>query len=100
MQDFDGTISIADPLVSSIYREAVVKPRGGDLPNEAAITAAQAALDGTLDAYETILSHSHWLAGPNLTLADIYHLPFGEKIVSAGHGAALLDAKKRPHVAK
>ena len=91
---------LSDPLASSLVREAVILPRTGALSNEVAISAARTALEGKLDVYETILSHSHWLAGPNLTLADLYHIPYGAKIVDAGHGEALTDTKKRPHVAK
>lgn len=76
-----------------------MKPRSGVATSETILSAAKIGLEGKLDAYERILTGRHWLAGYNMTLADLYHLPLGQKLIDAGHGAALMDAK-RPHVAK
>lgn len=77
-----------------------MKPRLGGVPNPEVITAGKVVLAAKLDAYESILSTRPYLAGNNLTLADLYHLPYGQKIIDAGHGEALMDHTARPHVAK
>lgn len=77
-----------------------MKPRLGGVPNPEVIAAGKAFLASKLDVYESILSARPYLAGQNLTLADLYHLPYGQKIIDAGHGEALMDHKARPHVAK
>ncbi|KAL7005327.1 hypothetical protein EMMF5_005164 [Cystobasidiomycetes sp. EMM_F5] len=100
---YDEALSIEafdfDPIASVIFKEAVMKPRSGVATSETILSAAKIGLEGKLDAYERILTGRHWLAGYNMTLADLYHLPLGQKLIDAGHGAALMDAK-RPHVAK
>lgn len=77
-----------------------MKPRAGAPADATAIGLAKSALEQKLDGYEKLLSSRHWLGGYNMTLADLYHLPLGQKIIDAGHGAALMDAKSRPNVAK
>ena len=67
--------------------------------DETALQAALALFEDKMDGYERVLSQRPYLGG-NLTLADLYHLPLGTKIIDAGHGSALTDSKKRPHVAK
>lgn len=90
---------IADPPASQLYKEVVLKPRNGGVPNPEAITAIKALWTSKLDAYDAILSSRPYLAGQNLTLADLYHLPYGQKIIDAGHGEPLMDSKARPHLA-
>lgn len=77
-----------------------MKPRLGGVPNPDLIAASKAIWASKLDAYESILATRPYLAGNNLTLADLFHLPYGQKIIDAGHGEALMDHKARPHVAK
>lgn len=48
-------------------------------------------LDATLEGYERILSKQPYLAGDKVTLADLYHLPYG--VMVEGLGAADLFAK-------
>jgi len=64
--------------------EKVFKPmRGGtaDLPLYEKLIKA---LDGKLDAYDKILSKQKYLAGDELTQADLYHLPYGIMLGIAG----------------
>ena len=73
--------------------------------NEAVLNASLAAFAAKLDGYESILATAQggegkYLAGQNLTLVDLFHLPLGQKLVSNGLGHDLTDEKKRPHVAK
>lgn len=76
-----------------------MKPKRGKGTDEAALQAALAAFEDKMDGYERVLAERTYLGG-NLTLADLYHLPLGTKLIEAGHGSALTDGKKRPHVAK
>ncbi|KAF8632380.1 hypothetical protein AX15_001890 [Amanita polypyramis BW_CC] len=48
-----------------------------------------------LDVYEAILSKQKYLAGDELTLADLFHLPFGNLIASLGVGEPI---NTRPNV--
>ncbi|KAH6907359.1 glutathione S-transferase [Coprinopsis sp. MPI-PUGE-AT-0042] len=49
-----------------------------------------------LDVYDKILSKQKYLAGEDLTLADLFHLPFGALLPAAGSNA-IAD---RPNVAR
>ena len=53
------------------------------------------SLNARLDAYEKILSKQKYLAGDELTLADLFHLPCGAKLYVAGQGDFI---DKRPNV--
>ncbi|CRG83807.1 hypothetical protein PISL3812_01163 [Talaromyces islandicus] len=54
-------------------------------------------LDTTLAVYETILSKQKFLAGDEITLADLYHLPYGAEAWEVG----LRDViRKYPHVTR
>src|SRR6266550_2773438 len=44
------------------------------------------SLNARLDVYEKILSKQKYLAGGELTLADLFHLPCGVKLYVAGQG--------------
>ena len=59
------------------------------------VTKNVAALSANLDIYEQILSKQRYLAGDELTLVDLLHLPYGSRLYTAGHGD-LID--KRPNV--
>ena len=65
--------------------------------DEAQLTKHVTTLSAKLDVYEQILSKQKYLAGDELTLADIFHLPYGTRLYTVGHGD-LID--KRPNVKK
>jgi glutathione S-transferase len=56
-----------------------------------------AALDAALAVYEVILAKQPYLAGSQLTLADLFHLPYGSFAQKLGY-AATFD--KYPNVKK
>jgi len=89
-----------DPTAGQLFREGIIKARNGGTINEATVNAAKVAFASKMDGYERILAKHEYLAGPNVTLADLYHLPLGAKLVTGGLGEALTDEKARPHVAK
>jgi glutathione S-transferase len=63
--------------------------------DEAQVTKHVTALSGRLDVYEKILSKQKYLAGDELSVADLFHLPYGVKVYNGGHGD-LIDS--RPNV--
>ncbi|KAJ5096669.1 glutathione S-transferase [Penicillium angulare] len=84
--------SYFDPIVSQIAFEKVFKVRKGlGATDETRVQALLAQLDTTLEGYERILSKQPYLAGDKVTLADLYHLPYG--VMVEGLGAAELYAK-------
>ncbi|KAJ5726566.1 glutathione S-transferase [Penicillium malachiteum] len=92
---FDRALSVEqsyfDPIASQIAFEKVFKPRKGlGATDEARVQALLAQLDVTLQGYERILSKQPYLAGDKVTLADLYHLPYGAMAESLG-AAELYD---------
>jgi len=72
-----------------------MKQLGG--PDEAIVAKYTASLEDTLKVYDGILSKQAYLAGDELTLADLYHLPYAVMNKQTGF-AELYD--KYPHVTK
>jgi glutathione S-transferase len=83
-----------DPLVSGIAKEKIFKPRFGQETNEKLVQELATQLENKLDAYEAILGKQKYLAGNEVTLADLYHLPYGSMVFDLGYGG--ID--KRPNV--
>ncbi|KAK6996027.1 glutathione S-transferase [Favolaschia claudopus] len=63
------------PTVSSILMERLFKPFIGQTPDEAEIATLTEKLDARLAGYERVLSKSKYLAGDEVTLADLFHIP-------------------------
>lgn len=96
--------------VESFDFEAVVYPiimdgffaKFGDpahVPNQALLAKHAEILEGKLDGYERILSKQKYLAGDNITVVDLFHLPHGT-ILPVVLGKDPLDNEKRPHLAR
>lgn len=66
-----------DPIVSTIAFEKVFKIRYGQATNEALVKELVSRLQIKLDGYEAILGKQKYLAGDEITLADLFHLPYG-----------------------
>lgn len=66
-------------------------------PDDALVAQHAAELDTTLAVYEGILSKRKYLAGDKVTLADLFHIPYGLKVRECGF---LSMFEKYPHVAK
>eukprot|EP00753_Platysulcus_tardus_P017527 PLAT6429.1.p1 GENE.PLAT6429.1~~PLAT6429.1.p1 ORF type:complete len:227 (+),score=34.94 PLAT6429.1:49-681(+) len=88
-----------DPFASGIAFEKVFKGFRGLATDDARVAEYATALEGKLDAYEKILSKQKYLAGDNITLADLFHLPYGSMLAPVGFNF-LEDAAKRPNVAR
>ncbi|KAF8496316.1 glutathione S-transferase [Gautieria morchelliformis] len=64
--------------------EKVFKPYFNLTPDQATFDALIAKLDAKLQAYDTILGKQKYLAGNELTMADLFHLPLGTLVGFAG----------------
>ncbi|PYH49586.1 glutathione S-transferase [Aspergillus saccharolyticus JOP 1030-1] len=90
--------SYFDPVVSGIAYEKVFKVmKGQGETDEGRVKALLKQLEAALDGYERILSKQKYLAGDNVTLADLNHLPYGVFVEQFGFKELL---PKYPHVQK
>ncbi|CAF0989253.1 unnamed protein product [Rotaria sordida] len=64
-------------------------------PDEAKIALYREQLNAKLDVYEKILSKQPYLAGQDFTLADLFHLSYGNRLVKLNEGHFF---ESRPHV--
>ncbi|TFK36730.1 glutathione S-transferase, partial [Crucibulum laeve] len=64
--------------------EMVFKPMFGGTSDKAVFDELIATLDKKLDAYNVILGKQKYLAGNEITLADLFHLPVGSMLPVAG----------------
>ncbi|KAI0092254.1 glutathione transferase [Irpex rosettiformis] len=100
---FDQALSIEqnnfEPITLNIMLELKYKPLRGEKTDEKFVESLIAKLEVKLNGYETILSKQKYLAGENLTLADIYHLAWGAVLIDELGVNSTID-EKRPHVAR
>jgi len=89
MSNFDG------PVSGFFYEKLVKKFRGLDTDEERAKEHLE-KLSGKLDAYEVILSKQKYLAGDEVTLADLFHLPTATTLKRLSPETFT----SRPHLAK
>lgn len=68
----------------------------GATPDKKRADELLAKLQKTLDVYENILSKQKYIAGDELTLVDLFHIPCGALLPAAGSNAIAT----RPHVAR
>ncbi|KAK0500087.1 glutathione S-transferase [Armillaria luteobubalina] len=73
-----------DPYATAVGMEKIIKPLHGGQADEAAVEAALTSLSAKLDAYDVILAKQKYLAGDDLTLADLFHIPWGVLLAVAG----------------
>ncbi|KAK0485019.1 glutathione S-transferase [Armillaria novae-zelandiae] len=85
-----------DPYATAVGMEKIIKPRKGIQANEATVEAALTSLSAKLDAYDVILAKQKYLAGDDLTLADLFHIPWG--VLLAVAGSDIMESK--PNVAR
>ncbi|KAF5008998.1 hypothetical protein FDECE_4761 [Fusarium decemcellulare] len=57
--------------------------------DEEVVKARLDALDNAFEGYERILSKQNYLAGNDISLADLFHLPFGVLVEEAGFAGFL-----------
>lgn len=79
-----GTTSSSPSLpFPSICTELSSYFKLGD-PDEAKVAEYTAKLDGVLKVYDGILAKQKYLAGDEVTLADLFHLPYGSMVKGVG----------------
>lgn len=88
-------ISIADNygypnLVWGVYVERVSKPRRGAAPDEVRIAAALSSARICLNAMSNLMGVEPWLAGEQITLADLYWAPMFDYFLMAPEGQAMV----------
>lgn len=66
--------------ILTLYRR-----QGRGPPDEVILSQHVNELDDALAVYEKILSKQKYLAGEELTLADLYHLPYGAMLQRLGY---------------
>lgn len=86
-----------DPFASGIASEKVFKPMRGGITDEKRVDDLTAALRQKMDGYERILGKQKYLAGDEITLADLFHLPYGSMITEQVGVDVLVS---RPNVAR
>jgi glutathione S-transferase len=89
-------ISIADNyayprLVWGIYVERVSKPRRGAVADEVKIAASTPKARTCLRAISDLMGDKSWLAGQQLTLADLYAAPMFDYFLMAPEGRDIMQ---------
>ncbi|CAE6472752.1 unnamed protein product [Rhizoctonia solani] len=72
--------STFDPNAAPLTYERVFAPMFGGQTNETLVQKYITTLTNKLEGYERILSKQKYLAGDNITLADLFHLPYGSHV--------------------
>ncbi|KAF8434147.1 glutathione S-transferase [Boletus edulis BED1] len=87
-----------DPFVSGLAWELKFKAWFGGKTDEAHVKALHDQLKAKLDAYEVILAKQKYLAGDEVTLADLFHLPYGSILLA--DDIKIDEFSSRPNVAR
>ncbi|KAI0696180.1 glutathione transferase [Cytidiella melzeri] len=70
-----------DGYAHTLSFETIVKPMLlGKTPDQEVVKNTLAILDSKLKVYDVILGKQKYLAGDELTLADLFHLPYGARL--------------------
>lgn len=85
-----------DPYATAVGMEKIIKPRKGIQANEVTVEAALTSLSAKLDAYDVILAKQKYFAGDDVTLADLFHIPWG--VLLGVGGSDIMESK--PNVAR
>ncbi|KZV99257.1 glutathione S-transferase [Exidia glandulosa HHB12029] len=86
-----------DPFASGIVFEKIFKGYRGLTEDPERVKEYAEKLDVKLQGYERMLSKSKYLAGDTITLADLFHLPYGYMLETATKSDLL---QKYPNVAR
>ncbi|KAF5348798.1 hypothetical protein D9756_009781 [Leucocoprinus leucothites] len=81
---------------SPLNFELVIKKLIGGQPDSALVEDLTKTLSAKLDVYEKILSGQKYLAGDEITLADLFHIPNADLLIKGG----LPLIQDRPNVAR
>ncbi|KDQ49759.1 hypothetical protein JAAARDRAFT_142952 [Jaapia argillacea MUCL 33604] len=87
-----------DPSAAGIPFELMFKAYSGGVTDPARVEEYAKNLHAKLGAYEKILSKQKFLAGDEITLADLFHLPYGTLLGACGYN--YLEDPARPNLAR
>ncbi|KAK7448521.1 hypothetical protein VKT23_013783 [Stygiomarasmius scandens] len=91
-------ISNFDPYAGKAFFEGLFKPFFLKQPkDEVKYEEAIKTLSDKLDGYERVLAKQKYLAGNEITMVDLFHLPFGSMLVQGGSD---IMTSKGPNVAR
>ncbi|KAG6834522.1 hypothetical protein H0H93_009161 [Arthromyces matolae] len=85
-----------NPYAEGAISESVYKPFFGEKPDTTVYDGHIAKLGSKLDVYDSILGQQKYLTGEELSLADLFHLPFAYSLVQGGSKVI----ESRPNVAR
>ncbi|KAI8974567.1 glutathione S-transferase [Trametes punicea] len=77
-------LSNFDVFAAGLAWENLFKPAFGGQTNETIVQNYKTSLEGKLAAYDVILGKTKYLAGDEITLADLFHLPYGQLLEKQG----------------
>ncbi|KAK7045332.1 hypothetical protein VNI00_007581 [Paramarasmius palmivorus] len=86
-----------DWFTAKAVYENVFKRFHGETPDPKIFSELIQGLEGKLKVYEVILGKQKYLAGDNLTLADLFHLSYGSMLDIAGSD---IMSKQGPNVTR
>ncbi|EAU83236.1 glutathione S-transferase [Coprinopsis cinerea okayama7 len=89
-------VSNFDAFAAPAVWEKVFKPFYGLTTDEEALKKHLTSLEAKLDVYDKILGKQKYLAGDEVTLADLFHLSYGALLPAVGSNAI----QDRPNVAR
>ncbi|KAH9933992.1 glutathione transferase [Epithele typhae] len=87
-----------DSSASKLAFENLFKPMFGQTTDTEAVKALIPVLEGKIAGYETMLGKTKYLAGDVVTIADLFHLPYGSLL--AQQKIDFLESEKYPNVAR
>jgi glutathione S-transferase len=85
------------PLVWDVYVERVLRPAKGERSDELKIAAALPKAELCLSTLSELMGKSLWLAGPQISLADVHAAPMLSLFRSSPEGERLLASERRLH---
>jgi len=86
-----------EPITNGIVRETIVREIRGQTTNEGHLKELTVQLEDKLDVLDVILSKQKYLAGDEITLADLFIIPSCDLVFG---DLGLGNVGKRPHVQK
>ncbi|KAI0741738.1 glutathione S-transferase [Daedaleopsis nitida] len=87
-----------DAFAAQLAWENVFKPLFGLTADKEYVERLTKSLEGKLAAYDVILGKTKFLAGDEITLADLFHLPYGALLPK--QNIDLLESGKFPNVTR
>jgi len=92
-------VSNFDPYASGVAVEKIFKPMHGGQTDEAKYAEHVKTLEAKLQGYEIILKKQKFLGGNEITVADLFHLPYGT-MATERLGVTALTSSSTPNVAR